>query len=104
MEHRYVMEEHIGRRLTSAERVHLNGNRADNRIENSNHLEVTEHLKSPNLIFGKKGLRAQPVSKADFFSIALWIMSTRPCLCCNIGVADYRQLVVLLIPSPPSTN
>lgn len=34
-QHRYVMEQHIGRRLTRLESVHhLNGNRLDNRLEN----------------------------------------------------------------------
>ena len=44
LEHRWIMEQHIGRRLTTDEVVHhLNENKLDNRIENLEILSREEH-------------------------------------------------------------
>lgn len=46
LEHRYVMEQHIGRALSSDEIIHhINGNRADNRIENLLITSLKDHPK-----------------------------------------------------------
>jgi len=45
-EHRYIMEQHIGRKIEKGEHVHhINGNPKDNRIENLQVLTASEHSK-----------------------------------------------------------
>ena len=45
-EHRYIMEQHIGRELSRNEVVHhKNGDKRDNRIENLEIMSLSEHTK-----------------------------------------------------------
>lgn len=44
LQHRYIMEQHLGRKLGSKEHVHhINGVRTDNRLENLEVLSASEH-------------------------------------------------------------
>ena len=58
LEHRWVMEQHIGRRLLKSEDVHhINGNKKDNRIENLEVFTHSEHTRLHNPIKYRWGLK-----------------------------------------------
>ena len=56
LQHRYIMEQHLGRKLTRSETIHhINGIRADNRIENLELIKNNSvHLKAYHNDFWEK--------------------------------------------------
>lgn len=55
LEHRKVMEDHLGRKLTRSEVVHhINGKNADNRLSNLELTTLSEDIRRHNLARGKK--------------------------------------------------
>lgn len=57
-QHRYFMEKHLGRKLLNTEDVHhINGIKNDNRIENLQVIDHSEHTKLTNKRIYKKGYK-----------------------------------------------
>lgn len=66
LEHRDVMERHLGRKLERGEHVHhKNHNRSDNRLENLEVLQASEHMKHHVNEMTSEELRVRAIAGAE---------------------------------------
>ena len=85
LHHRYIIEQHIGRKLKKKERIHhINGIKTDNRIENlklfKNH---SKHMKNSHSVmwYKRKDRYSNKTIKNIFESLNKPSNPTEPCFC-----------------------
>lgn len=77
LEHRHVMEVHLGRKLESSEIIHhINSNKLDNRIENLMVTTISSHHKEHTRPWEKKTclICMKLFSRPDYTSITQWVI------------------------------